>query len=461
MTRIDIKTILKNHQTYLHQEVHLEGWVRTVRDSKQFGFLELNDGTFFKGIQIVFESHLSNFDDICKLTVGSSVQVKGVLIESQGGKQAVEIQAKEVLIYDVADADYPLQKKRHSFEFLRTIPHLRSRSNTFSAVFRVRSVLSRAIHEFFQDQGFVWVHTPIISALDCEGAGEMFQVTTLPLENVPKKESHIDFQKDFFGKKTGLTVSGQLNVETFAMAFQKVYTFGPTFRAENSNTSRHAAEFWMIEPEMAFADLHDCMDMAESLLVFVVRYIQDHLPEEVEFFNQFIEPTLKERLQVLTSKPFARMTYTQAVEMLQSCGESFEFPVSWGIDLQSEHEQYICKKTGVPTFVTDYPKDIKAFYMRRNKDQKTVAAMDLLVPGVGELMGGSQREERLDVLSQAMQLHGLSDEEYGWYKDTRRFGSVVHSGFGLGFERLIQYVTGMGNIRDVIPFPRTPKNCDM
>lgn len=460
MKTVSIKNILRHPKKYLNQNVNVNGWVRTVRDSKKFGFLELNDGSFFKGLQIVFEDQLENFDDICKLTIGSSLNISGTLVESQGGKQAVEIQADSVEIVGLADSEFPLQKKRHSFEYLRTIAHLRPRTNTYNAVFRLRSVLSQSIHTFFQDRDFVWVHTPIISASDCEGAGEMFQVTTLPLENVPKKDGAVEYKKDFFGTHAGLTVSGQLNVETFAMAFQNVYTFGPTFRAENSNTTRHASEFWMIEPEIAFANLDADMDLAENMIKYIIKDVMDKLPEEMQFFNQFIDKGLLERLEALVKSDFKRVTYTEAIEILEKSSEKFEFPVSWGIDLQTEHEQYICQHFGCPTFVTDYPKDIKAFYMRMNEDNKTVAAMDLLVPGVGELIGGSQREERLDILDKRIDELGLEKEDYWWYRDTRRFGTVPHAGFGLGFERMIMYMTGMSNIRDVIPFPRTPKNCD-
>lgn len=460
MKKIMIKKLLRESEKHLDQEVKISGWIRTIRDSKTFGFIELNDGSFFKGLQVVFEEGLSNFEEICKLSLGSSLTVTGKIVRSQGGKQDIEMQAQEIKIIQKADVDFPLQKKRHSFEFLRTIAHLRPRTNTFSAVFRLRSVLSQSIHNFFQEKGFVWVHTPIISASDCEGAGEMFQVTTLPLHKVPQKDGEVDFKKDFFGKKAGLTVSGQLNVETFAMAFQNVYTFGPTFRAENSNTSRHASEFWMIEPEIAFADIHDDMDLAEEMIKYIIKDILEKLPEEMEFFNQFIDKGLLARLQSIIKADFERITYTQAIDILKKSSEKFEFPVSWGRDLQSEHEQYLCKKLGKPVFVTGYPKEIKAFYMRINDDQKTVAAMDLLVPGIGEIIGGSQREERLEVLDQRIKDLGLDPEDYGWYRDTRRFGGVEHAGFGLGFERMIMYMTGMTNIRDVIPFPRTPKNCD-
>lgn len=371
----------------------------------------------------------------------------------------MEIQADSVEIIGRSDSEFPLQKKRHSFEYLRTVAHLRPRTNTYNAVFRLRSVLSQSIHNFFQDQDFVWVHTPIISASDCEGAGEMFQVTTLPLENVPKKDGEVDFSKDFFGSHAGLTVSGQLNVETFAMAFQNVYTFGPTFRAENSNTSRHASEFWMIEPEIAFADINADMDLAEAMMKYIIKDVMEKLPEEMDFFNQFIDKGLLERLNHIVNSDFARITYTEAIELLEKSDEKFEFPVKWGVDLQSEHEQHICKKLGKPTFVTGYPKDIKAFYMRLNDDQKTVAAMDLLVPGVGEIIGGSQREERLEILDARIEEMGLNKEDYWWYRDTRKYGGVPHAGFGLGFERMIMYMTGMTNIRDVIPFPRTPGNC--
>ncbi len=456
-----IKSILRDSKQYVNNNVRISGWVRTVRSSKNFGFIEVNDGSFFKGIQVVFEDKLKNFEDLTKLTIGSAIEVEGKLVESPGSGQSCEIQADKITLLADSDPDYPLQKKRHSFEFLRTIAHLRPRTNTFSAIFRLRSVLSHSIHTFFQERGFVYVHTPIISGSDCEGAGEMFQVTTLDLKDVPKtKEGEPDFSKDFFAKETGLAVSGQLNAEAFALGLRNVYTFGPTFRAENSHTARHASEFWMMEPEIAFADLEDDMDLAEDMMKYVISEVMEKLPEEMEFFNKFIDTTLLERLDHILNSDFERITYTEAIEILEKSGEKFEFPVQWGIDLQTEHEQYVCKKLGKPTFVKDYPKDIKAFYMRLNDDGKTVAAMDLLVPGVGELIGGSQREERLDKLEQRVREMGLDTSEYQWYLDLRKYGGVKHAGFGLGFERMIMYLSGMANIRDVIPFPRVPKNAE-
>ncbi len=452
---MNVKEIYRNYKGYLEKDIEVEAWVRTLRSSKDFGFIEVNDGTFFKSIQIVFDKELNNFEEIEKTSIGSSLKIKGRLIESPAKGQNFEVKAKEVEILQKADEDYPLQKKRHSFEFLRTIAHLRSRSNTFSAVFRLRSVMSFAIHKFFQEKGFVYAHTPILSASDCEGAGEMFRVTTA------EQKDFDNFSKDFFGKKAGLTVSGQLNAEAMCMAFNKVYTFGPTFRAENSNTTRHANEFWMIEPEIAFADLNDNMQLAEEMLKYVINYVRKELPEEMEFFNKFIEPGLNEKLDNVVNQEFKKITYTEAIEILEKSGEKFDYPVKWGIDLQTEHERYICeKKFNAPVFVTDYPKDIKAFYMRLSDDEKTVSAMDLLVPGVGEIIGGSQREDRLDVLKRRMKECNLSEEEYQWYLDLRRYGGVKHAGFGLGFERAIMYMTGMQNIRDVIPFPRTPKNIE-
>ncbi len=457
---VSIQSILRHSEKFLNQKITIFGWVRTVRDSKTVGFMEINDGSFFKGIQVVFEDSLSNFSECVKVSVGSSLQIQGTIVSSPAAGQTVELKAEKIEIIGLSDLEYPLQKKRHSFEFLREIAHLRPRSNTFSAVFRLRSVLAQSIHNFFQDQGFIWVHTPIISSSDCEGAGEMFQVTTLPLENIPKKDGQVDFSQDFFGKKTGLTVSGQLNVETFCMAFSKVYTFGPTFRAENSNTARHASEFWMIEPEIAFSDLNDDADLAEAMIKYILNDVMKKLPEEMAFFNQFIDTGLIERLNHVAGSSFERITYTDAINMLEKADQKFEFPVKWGLDLQTEHEQYVCKKLGKPTFVMNYPKEIKAFYMRQNSDGKTVAAMDLLVPGVGEIIGGSQREERLDKLENRITELGLKKEDYTWYLDTRKFGTVPHAGFGLGFERMIMYMTGMANIRDVIPFPRTPGNAE-
>ncbi|MBQ7950819.1 MAG: asparagine--tRNA ligase [Clostridia bacterium] len=457
MNITEIKELYKTHAELDGQEVYVTGWVRTIRDSKAFGFIELNDGTFFKNIQIVFaQEKLENYAEIAALNVGAALRVRGILLETPQSKQPFEIQAEEIEIEGVSTPDYPLQKKRHSVEYLRQIAHLRPRSNLFSAVFRIRSMVAFAIHKFFNERGFVYVHTPIITGSDCEGAGEMFRVTTMDLDNLPVKDGKVDFSEDFFGKSTNLTVSGQLNVETYAMAFKKVYTFGPTFRAENSNTSRHAAEFWMIEPEIAFADLNDDMALAEDMLKYIIRYVLENAPEEMEFFNNFVDKTLLERLNFVANSDFGRVTYTEAVEILEKCGEKFEYPVKWGIDLQTEHERYLTETVfKKPIFVTDYPKEIKAFYMRLNDDGKTVAAMDCLVPGVGEIIGGSQREERMDILLDRMKELGLSEEDYGFYLDLRKYGSNKHAGYGLGFERAIMYLTGMSNIRDVIPFPRT------
>ena len=443
------------------QTVAVNGWVRTLRASKNFGFVELNDGSYFKNIQVVIEDEkLDNFTELCKLNVGASLRVEGVLELTPDAKQPFEIKATNVLIEGESTPDYPLQKKRHSFEFLRTIPHLRARTNTFSAVFRVRSVIAYAIHKFFNERGFVYVHTPLITGSDCEGAGEMFRVTTLDMDNLPKTEDGaIDYKQDFFGRETSLTVSGQLEGETFSMAFGDIYTFGPTFRAENSNTTRHAAEFWMIEPEIAFADLKDDMKLAEDMLKFVIRYVLDNAPEEMAFFNNFVDKGLIERLNNILENEFGHVTYTEAVEILKNSGKEFEYPVEWGIDLQTEHERYLTEEVfKKPVFVTDYPKEIKAFYMRLNDDGKTVAAMDCLVPGIGEIIGGSQREERMDVLLARMEEVGLATEDYGHYLDLRRYGGTKHAGFGLGFERAVMYLTGMGNIRDVLPYPRTVNN---
>ncbi len=433
------------------------GWARSIRVSGQVGFIELNDGSCFKNLQIVFEKDkIDNFDLVAKQNVGAAFCIEGQLVLTPELKQPFELHAKEIAVEGASTPDYPLQKKRHSFEFLRTIAHLRPRSNTFSAVFRVRSAAAFAIHEFFNKQGFVYVHTPLITGSDCEGAGEMFNVTTLDLNNIPMADGEIDFSQDFFGKHTSLTVSGQLQAETYALAFGKVYTFGPTFRAENSNTPRHAAEFWMIEPEIAFADLKDDMRLAEDMLKYIIRYCMENVRDELEFFNNFVDKGLIERLENIVNSDFGHVTYTEAIELLEKNKDNFEYPVYWGADLQTEHERYLTEKIfGKPVFVTDYPKEIKAFYMRDNDDGKTVAAMDLLVPGVGEIIGGSQREERLDVLKAKMKDMGLEEEGYEWYLDLRRYGGVKHAGFGLGFERAIMYLTGMSNIRDVIPFPRT------
>ncbi|PKM91550.1 asparagine--tRNA ligase [Candidatus Falkowbacteria bacterium HGW-Falkowbacteria-1] len=463
MRYISIKSLYRQPGDYLNKQIKLGAWVRTLRTSKDFGFIEINDGTFFKGLQIVFDNKLSNFEEVEKITIGSSLEVEGTLVESPAAGQSFELKAESIKILNLASVDYPLQKKKHSFEFLREIAHLRGRSNTFSAVFRLRSVLSYAIHKFFQEEGFFYAHTPIISGSDCEGAGEMFAVTTFDLDkNIPKNEKgEIDYKQDFFSKKTGLTVSGQLEAEAMIAGLNRVYTFGPTFRAENSNTTRHACEFWMVEPEMAFAELKDDMDLAEKMMKYLITYILRELPEEMEFFNKFIDTSLLDRLNNILSSDFARITYTEAIDLLKKSGEKFNFPVEWGMDLQTEHERYISEKIyGKPVFISDYPRDIKAFYMRQNDDGKTVAAMDLLVPGIGEIIGGSQREERYDVLKNRIKEMGLSEEDYWWYMDLRKYGSIKHAGFGLGFERAIMYLSGMANIRDVIPFPRTPKNAD-
>ena len=458
-----VKSIYRETAEYANKEVTIGGWIRTMRASKNFGFIELNDGSFFKNIQVVFEADkVSNYEEISKQNVGAALIVKGLLVETPEAKQPFEIKATEIEVEGTSTPDYPLQKKRHSVEFLREIAYLRPRTNLFSATFRVRSLIAMAIHEFFQNKGFIYEHTPIITGSDCEGAGEMFRVTTLDLENLPRTEDgKIDYSKDFFGKETNLTVSGQLSAETFAMAFRNIYTFGPTFRAENSNTTRHAAEFWMIEPEMAFADLNDNMEIAEEMLKYIIQYVLDNAPEEMEFFNNFVDKGLLERLDNILSNEFGRVTYTEAVDLLLKSGQQFEYPVEWGIDLQTEHERYLTEQIfKKPVFVTDYPVEIKAFYMRLNDDKKTVAAMDLLVPGVGEIIGGSQREERLDVLEARMDALGLKREDYWWYLDLRKYGGTRHAGFGLGFERAVMYLTGVGNIRDVLPYPRTVKNAE-
>jgi len=462
MAKTEVKELFRNTGEYAGKEVTVSGWVRTVRDSKSLGFIELNDGSFFGNMQIVFEDgKVDNFKEVAKYGVGSAIECTGLVIETPGARQPFEVNATEIKLLGDCPSDYPLQKKRHSLEYLRTIAHLRPRTNTFSAVFRVRSAVAYAIHKFFQDQGFVYVHTPVITASDCEGAGEMFQVTTLDMNKLPMAEGAVDYTKDFFGKPANLTVSGQLEAEIFAMAFAKVYTFGPTFRAENSNTARHASEFWMIEPEMAFTDVWQNMDVAEALVKYIIRYVLETLPEEMEFFSKFIDKGLMDRLNNIINSDFERITYTEAIEILEKSGQKFEYPVKWGIDLQSEHERYITEQVyGKPVFVTDYPKEIKAFYMRMNEDGKTVAAMDLLVPGVGEIIGGSQREERLDLLQERIVETGMDPADYWWYSELRKFGGVMHSGFGLGFERIIMYLTGMGNIRDVLPFPRTPKTAE-
>lgn len=458
-----VKEIYKEREKYLDKEVTVGGWVRSVRDSKTFGFIVLHDGTFFETLQVVYHDTMENFAEISKLNVGAAIIVKGTLVATPQAKQPFEIQATEVTVEGTSAPDYPLQKKRHSLEYLRTITHLRPRTNTFQAVFRVRSLCAYAIHRFFQEQGFVYVHTPLITGSDCEGAGEMFQVTTLDMNNIPTDDKGaVDYSQDFFGKETNLTVSGQLNCETFAQAFRNVYTFGPTFRAENSNTTRHAAEFWMIEPECAFADLNDNMDLAEAMLKYVIRYVLENAPEEMNFFNSFIDKGLLDRLNHVINSEFGHVTYTEAVELLEKNNDKFDYKVFWGCDLQTEHERYLTEEIfKKPVFVTDYPKEIKAFYMKLNEDGKTVAAMDCLVPGIGEIIGGSQREDDYDKLKTRMDELGLKPEDYDFYLDLRKYGSTRHSGFGLGFERCVMYLTGMGNIRDVIPFPRTVKNCDL
>jgi asparaginyl-tRNA synthetase len=462
MELITLKNVFKDPKAYLNQTIQVCGWVKTVRDQKTFGFIELNDGTYFKNLQVVVEESLADFGEIVKLSVGTALIIEGILVESPGAKQPFELKAERVQVEGASTPDYPLQKKRHSFEYLRTIAHLRPRTNTFAAVFRVRSLAAFAIHKFFQERGFVYVHTPIITGSDCEGAGEMFRVSTIDPANPPRDEQgKLDYTKDFFGKETNLTVSGQLEAETYAMAFRNVYTFGPTFRAENSNTPRHAAEFWMIEPEMAFADLNDDMKLAEEMLKYLINYLLEHAPEEMEFFNNFIDNGLLDRLKLVAGSDFGHVTYTEAIELLKKENSRFEYPVEWGSDLQTEHERYLAEQIfKKPVFVTDYPKEIKAFYMRQNDDNRTVAAMDLLAPGVGEIIGGSQREERLEVLEQRMKELGLPKEDYWWYLDLRKFGGTRHAGFGLGFERAIMYLTGMTNIRDVISFPRTVRTAE-
>ncbi len=462
MNLMDIRDIFRNKETLLHQTIETGGWVRSNRASKNFGFLVISDGTFFETLQVVYHDTQENFAALSKLNVGCAVVVKGILTPTPEAKQPFEIQAESIEVEGASSPDYPLQKKRHSFEYLRTLTHLRPRTNTFQAVFRVRSLAAAAIHQFFQERGFVYVHTPLITGSDCEGAGEMFQVTTLDLKNTPlTQEGAVDFSQDFFGKPTNLTVSGQLNGETYAMAFKKIYTFGPTFRAENSNTTRHAAEFWMIEPEIAFADLADDMTLAEDMLKYIIRYVLEKAPEEMAFFNSFVDKELLQRLNHVLNSDFGRVTYTEAIELLEKHNDEFEYKVSWGCDLQTEHERYLTEKLFQrPVFVTDYPKEIKAFYMKQNDDGKTVAAMDCLVPGIGEIIGGSQREDNYEKLTARMEELGLREEDYAFYLDLRRFGSARHAGFGLGFERCVMYLTGMGNIRDVIPFPRTVGNCD-
>ena len=453
-----IKSLFRNTEEYGGKEVTISGWVRTIRVSKNFGFVEINDGSFFKSLQIVIEpSKLENYAAVSKLNVGAAITATGILELTPEAKQPFEMKADSIFIDGESTADYPLQKRRHSFEFLRTMAHLRPRTNTFAAVFRVRSLIAYAIHQFFQERGFVYVHTPIITGSDCEGAGEMFRVTTLDPENLPlNKDGSVDYSQDFFGKSTNLTVSGQLNVETYCMAFRNVYTFGPTFRAENSNTTRHAAEFWMIEPEIAFADLNDDMELAEDMLKYIINYCLENAPEEMEFFNKFVDKGLLDRLNNVVSNDFAHVTYTEAIEILKEHNDEFDYPVEWGSDLQTEHERYLTEVLYKrPVMVTDYPKEIKAFYMKLNPDGKTVAAVDVLVPGIGEIIGGSQREENYDVLVNRMNELGLNPEDYSWYLDLRKYGTNKHAGFGLGFERAVMYITGMQNIRDVLPFPRT------
>ena len=463
MELVSIRELYKNKEKWLNQEISIGGWIRSLRDSKTFGFIVVNDGTFFEPLQIVYSDNLKNFNEISKLNVGAAIIVKGMLVPTPEAKQPFEIQATEVCVEGASAPEYPLQKKRHSLEYLRTISHLRARTNTFQAVFRVRSLIAYAIHSFFMERDFVYVHTPLITGSDCEGAGEMFRVTTLDMENLPKDENGaVDYTQDFFNKETSLTVSGQLNGETYAMAFKNIYTFGPTFRAENSNTTRHAAEFWMIEPEMAFADLQDDMVLAESMIKYIICYVMEQAPEEMNFFNQFVDKGLIERLQHVVSSDFAHVTYTEAVEILEKHNDKFEYKVSWGCDLQTEHERYLTEQEFKrPVFVTDYPKEIKAFYMKLNEDGKTVAAMDCLVPGIGEIIGGSQREDDYDKLVKRMDELGLKKEDYDFYLDLRKYGSTRHAGFGLGFERCVMYLTGMANIRDVIPFPRTVNNCEL
>jgi len=463
MKQLEIRELYEQAQGLDQQEIQVVGWVRTNRDSNRFGFIELNDGTAFRSVQIVYEEGtLSNFEEVTRASISSALQITGTLVMTPQAKQPFEIKASEVVFLAGSDSDYPLQKKRHSMEFLREIAHLRPRSNTFSAVFRVRSMLSFAIHQYFQENGFVYVHTPIITGSDCEGAGEMFRVTTLdPIHPPLCEDGRVDYNQDFFGKETSLTVSGQLEGEAFALAFRKIYTFGPTFRAENSNTARHASEFWMIEPEVAFADLEDNMKLGESMIKYIIRYVLEHAPDEMEFFHSFVDKGLRDRLMGIVNADFARVTYTEAVDILKKAKKEFQYPVEWGIDLQTEHERYLTEEVyQKPVFVTDYPKDIKAFYMRLNDDGKTVAACDLLVPGVGEIIGGSQREERYDVLKQRIEEMGMDPEDYKWYLEIRKYGGVQHAGFGLGFERILMYLTGMGNIRDVMPFPRTPKSAE-
>ena len=463
MESIRIRDLYKDTASYAGKKVTVCGWVKNIRDSRTFGFLVISDGTFFTPLQVVYHDTIENFAQVCKLNVGAAVMVRGTLVLTPDQRQPFEVQADSVEIEGASTPDYPLQPKKHTMEYLRTLTHLRPRTNTFQAVFRVRSVAAYAIHRFFQERDFIYVHTPIITASDAEGAGEMFQVSTLDIGNPPRTEDgSVDFSKDFFQKHAFLTVSGQLNGETFAQAFRNIYTFGPTFRAENSNTTRHAAEFWMIEPEIAFADLQDDMQLAEDMLKYIIKYVCENAPEEIEFLNKFVDKGLKERLEHVSTSDFGRVTYTEAIELLSKHNDSFDYKVSWGCDLQTEHERYLTEKIFKrPVFVTDYPKDIKAFYMKQNPDGKTVAAMDCLVPGIGEIIGGSQREDDLQVLETRMKELGMKTEAYDFYLDLRRYGTTRHAGFGLGFERLIMYITGIGNIRDALPFPRTVNNCEL
>lgn len=463
MDLVRVRDLFKNTKDYQDKEVNVCGWVKSIRDSKNFGFIIISDGTFFTPLQIVIHDDMDNYKDIIKLNVGASIIVKGVLVLTPNNKQPFEIQAKEVKVEGESTPEYPLQKKRHTVEYLRTIPHLRARTNIFQAVFRIRSLTAYAIHKFFQERDFIYVHTPLITSSDAEGAGEMFQVTTLDQKNIPFDENgNIDYSKDFFGKETKLTVSGQLNGETFAQAFRNIYTFGPTFRAENSNTTRHAAEFWMIEPEIAFADLSDCMCLAEDMLKYVIDYVLSHAKEEMEFLNNFVDKGLIDRLNHVLSSDFGRITYTDAVKELEKHNDKFQYKVSWGVDLQTEHERFLTEHIfKKPVFVTDYPKDIKAFYMKMNDDNKTVAATDCLVPGIGEIVGGSQREDNYDKLLSRIRELGMNESQYEFYTDLRKYGSTRHAGFGLGFERCVMYLTGISNIRDVLPFPRTVGNCEL
>lgn len=463
MELVEIRQLYRNKEQYIAKRISVGGWIRSVRDSKTFGFIVLHDGTYFDTLQVVYHDKMENFLEISKLNVGSAVIITGELVATPEAKQPFEIQAQEVVVEGTSTPEYPLQKKRHSLEYLRTITHLRPRTNTFQAVFRVRSLIAYAIHRFFQERDFIYVHTPIITGSDAEGAGEMFRVTTHDIENPPRtKEGKVDNSQDFFGKETNLTVSGQLNGETYAMAFKNIYTFGPTFRAENSNTSRHAAEFWMIEPEIVFADLKDNMDLAEKMLKYIINYVLEHAPEEMNFFNQFVDKGLIERLQHVVSSEFGHVTYTEAIEILEKNNDSFDYKVFWGCDLQTEHERYLTEQIyRKPVFVTDYPKDIKAFYMKMNEDNKTVGAMDLLVPGIGEIIGGSQREDDYGKLVKRMEEMKLNLADYEFYLDLRKYGSARHAGFGLGFERCVMYLTGMSNIRDVVPFPRTVGHCEL